>query len=247
MKLSRLSIGLLASLGIVITFFTSNARVSSQTSASPELCRARFIEELGKVHDTYRAHVFGAREGGDDGLGVLLSGGSVSGDAIGKGIFETKGRLSSELIEPIVESYRVLRCRSIAICNAMKASNKQDGETPLTIDTLGCAAETIDRYAECRKTKEDLTMDIPHLVLECGRTVARSLAAERATLRLALSYDSGYRASLQLGGMIDWMQEDAPTAVLAPLQSMVNMLGKLHEIPCFIGQCDDPRPSTISE
>jgi hypothetical protein len=60
-----------------------------------------------------------------------------------------------------------------------------------------------------------------------------------------VAYDSGYRSLLQLSGMVDWMLEGFPTETVKAVSDMVNMLGKLHQIPCFIGQCDNPDTESL--
>ncbi len=243
MRSPRIFIGAitLSSLLLLTVFRLEGA--NGEGEASTEACRSKTVTELGNVHDEFRAHVFGARDG------IVLTGGSMDDEQTIPGILETKGRLTSELIEPVIESYRVLRCRSIAVCKAMEQSFPGNGGVPLTIDTLGCAPQLIESYGECSLNSEQdpaMSSNVPELIGECGRLVEKSLKAERAVLTLAFSYDSGYRAALQLGGMIDWMKEDAPTKLLEPIRGMVNMLGKLHEIPCFIGQCDNPDTSGLS-
>ncbi len=213
-----------------------------EEEASPEACRSKVVHELGQLHDEFRARVFGARlNDPDDDEGTILTGGKVDAALTGSGYIEMRGRMTSELIEPMVESYRVLRCRSVAVCKAMQQSFDPAGDTTLTIRTLGCEDRDIEQYTECGFDDDSRYQDqIAVLEGQCGALMNDSLAAERATLKLAVSYDAGFRSALQLGGMIDWMQGDFPSEVLSPIRDMVNLLGKLHEIPCFTGQCDQP-------
>lgn len=202
------------------------------------------VSELGTVHDEFRAHIFGARSNPKGGGVTVLTGGSAAAPV--KGILETKGRMSSELIAPVVESYRVLRCRSIAVCMAMQQSFG-NGRSPVAVEPLGCGAATVPRFGECRFANSDSSLQQTQqaLTVACATLVERSLKVERAVLTAAMSYDSGYRAALQIGGMIDWMQQDLPTAAIKPIRDMIGLLGKLHEIPCFIGQCDAPDTSRL--
>ncbi len=212
-----------------------------------QLCRNKLAGELSKVHDEFRSYIFGSRLDAE-GTFTVLTGGHA--DAERKGIFETQGRLTSELVPPLVESYRALRCRSYTICAVLRESvGVKGGE--VTVRPLGCAEQTVPRYAECYLAEPQSTFtasqnDEDDLRKYCGQMVEDSLQFERRALQLAVAYDSGYRASAQIAGMIDWVQVEFPGYVLKPLRDMVGLLGKLYEIPCFIGQCDYPDTSGIA-
>ena len=235
MKSFRISIGVGFLAVLLAGFFVTHPATAQQTpEPSKAACRDRVVSELGAVHDEFRGRMFGARRDSAGKISVLTGGSSAEAHP---GILETKGRLTSELVTPIVESYRAYRCRSIDVCTMMEKSMDATTAT-ITVRSLGCEPETMPRYTECAAPAVGLSDKIT-LISECGFIVDDSLMAERAALRLAVSYDSGYRATLQLGGMIEWMQQDLPSQAIRPLRAMINMLGKLHEIPCFIGQCDD--------
>lgn len=237
----------ISALGIVLlsitVLITSSGTAKSQESVGGEACRGRIIQELGTVHDEFRAHIFGARRDRAGGV-TVITGGSASAPIAG--ILETKGRLSSELIEPVVDSYRVLRCRSNDVCLAMQQSF-DNGRGTVTLEPLGCGTVTVPRLSECALAGSDASLQQTQqeLIDACATLVDRSLSAEHAVLSAAMSYDSGYRALLQIGGMIDWMQQNLPSAALQPIRDMLSLLGKLHEIPCFVGQCDQPDTSHI--
>lgn len=229
---SRLTAGLLVS-ALLLPLTASAASVVE--------CSDRFRQELMNVHDTYRSYLFGSREV-QGGRFEVLTGGFT--DAQRKGIFETQRRLTSELVTPIIETYRVYRCRSLDVCTVLTASFGTNGGQ-IDVQPLGCARETLDRYPECFLGAGGLTQgvqsDTTDLVQQCRSVMEKTLRAEQAILRLAVGYDAGYRSMLQMAGMMDWMLEGFPTAALKAISEMVNMLGKLHQIPCFIGQCDNPR------
>ena len=66
------------------------------------------------------------------------------------------------------------------------------------------------------------------MTARCQDLTTQTLAGERAILRLAVAYDSGYRSLLQLAGMVDWMLQGFPTETVKAISDMVNMLGKLY-------------------
>jgi hypothetical protein len=244
--MSRRSLRTIGTLGIIALssamMILSSPAAESQGGVSEVACRGRVVKELEIVHDEFRAHIFGARRDRAGGVTVITGGSAIAPIT---GILETRGRLSSELIEPILDSYRVLRCRSTAVCQTMQQSFVRAG--PVKLEPLGCAAATVPRFGECRLAGSDSSLQQTQQTLTdaCATLVERSLNAERAVLIAAMSYDSGYRAALQIGGMMDWMRQNLSSAVLQPIRDMLSLLGKLHEIPCFIGQCDTPDTSRI--
>ena len=222
---------------------------ASAQDASVNHCRDRIVTEMSSLHDEFRSYVFGSRTD-RDGKITLLTGGNTSEER--KGIFETKERLSSELIAPLVESYRVLRCRTMNVCSVLRESMGENGGD-ITVRSLGCAKQELTRYEECYlaggstaspgDTNGNQESNIA-LMRYCADLGQDSLRFEERVLQLAVGYDTGYRSTAQLAGMMDWVQEEIPASyVLQRLRDMVNLLGKLHEIPCFIGQCDYPPKS----
>lgn len=239
---------LLASVAAV-AILASAPPAHAQNNVDENLCYERIAKELVIVHDDWRSRLFGSRID-REGVITALTAGEV--DDVRTGIFETKGRMTSELIEPIVESYRVYRCRSIMVCETAAQSLKADGGT-FDLHMLGCAPRTVERYSQCHFSGDGESLEsvskfqqsVTNSVRTCQELVDRTLAGERAMLRLAVAYDSGYRSLLQLAGMVDWMLEGFPTETVKAISDMVNMLGKLHQIPCFIGQCDNPDTDDI--
>lgn len=227
--------------------FALSRPVTAGPTSGPDLCRQRLVSEIVKVHDEARAHIYGSRAD-RNGTFTVLTGGSYTKEVTG--ILETRARLTSELVPPIVQSYRTLRCKLTAVCEALSASLQlKDGVT--TVRTLGCEPIDIARYPECMLSADPndpgtgSLSDVTDLKSECSTLVTQTLASERSALRLAVAYDSGYRAMLQFAGMMEWMLHDLPLSAVAPVRDMVNMLGRLHQIPCFVGQCDNPDTSSL--
>lgn len=206
-------------------------------------CFDRVVGEMTAAHDQYRAYLFGARRDRDNKI-TVLTGGEYGETKTG--IFETQDRLTSELIEPIVDSYRVYRCRSLNVCQVLGQSFAANGGT-VDIRQLGCVTQSLERYPECYFAGQsqdggDATLQsaATGLMERCRSLANDTLASERAILRLAVGYDAGYRSLLQFAGMMDWVLTGFPTQTVRAVADMVNLLGKLHQIPCFIGQCDAP-------
>jgi hypothetical protein len=230
--------------GVLAISLANIPRAEGQTPTI-DTCRDRIVNEMSSAHDEFRSYVFGSRVD-TDGNFTVLTGGQADGER--KGILETKERLTSELVPPLVESYRVLRCHSLMVCEVLRQSLGVQGGG-VTVRPLGCGERTFERFGECYLAGTPSVggyanagsgLDASSLAAYCQQLVEDSLRFERATLQLAVGYDSGYRAMLQLSGMMDWIQADLPAVILQPLRDMMGLLGKLHQIPCFIGQCDYP-------
>lgn len=225
----------------------------ANTPTTADLCLRQMTDRLLRVRNEYRSHLFGARANDRGGVSVLTAGRMSAGTPKMVGIFETRGRLTSELVDPLVESYRVFRCRSMEVCKLVQQSTQFTGSNA-TIHILGCAPHTYKQIDECylpelpgnaSDKNFSTTADMIALAEKCGEIVEKTLVEERAALQLAVGYDSGYRSLLQISGMMDWMLEGFSTEATRAIRDMVSMLGKLHQIPCFIGQCDSPKPPTI--
>ena len=231
---------------------------AAETPTAADLCLRQMTDRLLRVRNEYRAHLFGARENDTGGISILTAGRMTTAFTLKiTGIFETRGRLTSELVDPLVESYRVFHCRSLEVCELVKQSIQNKGGDA-SIHIIGCAPHTFPRINECflpedtgstasssSSANPGTIADVQALAELCGTITEATMAEERAALQLAVGYDSGYRSLLQIAGMMDWMLEGFSTEATRAVRDMVNMLGKLYQIPCFIGQCDSPKTPTI--
>ena len=229
-------------LASAILLVSSFSQIAGAQEATVDACRTRLTQEFATVRDEYRAHVFGSKKDTQGKFTVLSGGNTKSGVT---GILETKGRLTSELVQPLTQSYRTLRCNMLEVCRAVSDSIYTKAAN-LQIEVLGCEPVTIPRYSECSLVTTNGVSDSYDAAItiqsECDALLQDTLTAERAALKTAVAYDSGYRSLLQYSGMMDWMQDHLSEQALRPLRDMINLLGKLHQIPCFIGQCDNPNP-----
>ncbi len=230
-------------LGLLLIFSSSLMTAHAADTATQETCRDKITTELSTVHDVYRSVLFGSQT---DRLGKIVA---KTGGLVRKkitGIFETQGRLTSELVWPLVESYRVYRCENLFVCAAMSQSFQNVSTEELDLELLGCAPKKLVPYAECTFAGENSIQDATLMLDTCRQLVTETLAMERAVLKLAVAYDTGYRAMLQFAGMAEAMMRDFPARAFTPLRDMVSLLGTLHQIPCFLGQCDLPDNGNLS-
>ncbi len=228
-------------LTLLVTLFPLVPSVHAQVSESA--CRARVTAALTQVSDDYRSHLFGSILDNDN-LKTVKTGGIT--DEVRTGIFEHRERLTSEFINPLVESYRAYRCNSLLICQNLLLSMDARSSAQQAVRIPGCVERQMEPYPQCN-AENNAIKDKRVLLSFCSTTVNSSLLFERNILKMAVAYDAGYRADvLQLPGMVEWMVKDMSTRNFLPLRGMVNLLGKLHQIPCFIGQCDMPNNDDLT-
>ncbi len=250
---------------VLIGVLISSVVPADVLAAGPSvaLCRARMTDDLTVEHDTFRAHMFGtvplasssssssnsssSSSSSSSAMHVVRGGGSVS--RAYTGILERKGRLTSELIGPLVESYRVYRCRSYRVCAVLEASiprSDQSDRSEVELSALGCDTQKTVKappYPECyfagtNPGIQQTLSDGLALVSECNRLVEASLTMERNALKTAVAYHGGYVSGLQFAGIVQHMVNAIRVSTLLPIRQMMTALGALHQIPCFIAQCD---------
>jgi hypothetical protein len=246
---------LFGSLTILVTgvaYLRGTVGAQNNTIPPEQTCRDRIQLELTGIVYDYRAHIFGSRDALSSDISIPITGGFSFREPI-EGILETRGRLTSELVAPLVESYRGLRCRALSVCSVMEQSFDELGGD-VTFAELGCPEVTVPRFDECNfRAGTDTVADdegqsaTVTMLTECNQLVESTLQMERAILELAVTYDAGYRSNMQLAGMHDKMMQSLSKDALTTTAGTVNILGKLHQIPCFIGQCDAPDTASLSE
>lgn len=233
---------------ILVQLAPTLAHAQAIETANENTCFTRVTQEMTEVQDEFRAHIFGSQRDKDGGFTGLAGGKTRTAVT---GILETTGRLTSELVSPLVDTYRTYRCNMLAVCATMNDSFGVKGGNA-EIKLLGCEEQRLPRYNQCYFATggDDIGAELQNSLLQmtqqCDALVVQTLARERAVMRLAVGYDAGYRALLQFAGMMDWMLQGFEDTTVRAVADMVNLLGKLHQIPCFIGQCDLPDTDSLA-
>ncbi len=238
-----------ATITVSILGFMATGWAQSSSSVPPTdpashsaTCRQQVTQRLTDVVDEYHQILYGSSGSvlTPDGKTVLKLGGTRDADDR-PGIFETKGRLTSELIPPLLESYRVLRCNMRSVCEQLNGTLRTGvSADTMKVEPLGCAERELPKMDACTYTNEPGVMYVQELASYCTDVINKTLPAERAALTLAVAYDATYRSNLQTTGMFDSFITLLPKHLFRPLQQMVGLLGKLHQVPCFLTQCDMP-------
>lgn len=166
-----------------------------------------------------------------------------------RGIFETKGALTSDLVPALTQSFRALHCRTAILCRALEESAERKdlpiGEK-LRIEVPGCAPMEVPVLRSCQNqvTIEGSSRQtnapregIIHTY--CGGAAEKLLSLERERLKTAVAYDAAYRSLLQFSGIVDTFVARLRASFLAPIREAVSVLGALGRIPCFLSECNE--------
>lgn len=152
-----------------------------------------------------------------------------------KGILETKGVLTSELVEPLAQSYRALTYRLAMVCNGIQASFASEETGPIAVPVEGGRTFQMESIASCRATQSsESAQDTAH----CEQMANDILEREAAVLKFIVAYDASTRTLLQYSGVVDAALENFQTDLLTPLEQAMSILEQLSRIPCFVAQCN---------
>jgi hypothetical protein len=214
-----------------------------QHPASQEHVNALRIDRNGKLWLKGGDNVWG--EAG----GLVADDGEI--DAMSRfpnraGLLEAKGKLTSELIPDMVQSYRGFTCAVEAVCNAVTLNQSQitartrpDGL--MAIETPGCNAILLpaDSMQSCTSLQGKDVAIKTWAESFCQPAARAVLQREAELLKMTVSYDAAYRSLLQFMGSFDGFTGRFEDDLLKPLEQTVSIAGQLSRIPCFLAQCNE--------
>lgn len=154
-----------------------------------------------------------------------------------RGIFETRGILTSDLLPPILLSFQALQCRTAAVCMAAEASQRAQAADLVTIQPRGCIAFTFPRLRRCGGGSEGLTLAGTQIGT-CRQARESLLTHEENALKMLVAYDASYRSLLRYAGTFDALLTAFHTPLLLPFWQMARVFDGFRALPCFNGQCD---------
>lgn len=163
------------------------------------------------------------------------------------GIFETRRRLSTELVPYIAQAYRSFDCRLDEICRLLELSDTVADTTPqnVTVTILGCNSVETKTIVECHLPSNHQTNVTQGELRSYCRTMTDALRTrEIALTKEIVEYDAGYRSLLQLSGIMRGFLESMRGTVLGSLRSAASLLTTFSRMPCFIGACDSGSPAS---
>ena len=165
-----------------------------------------------------------------------------------KGLLETRRMTTSELIPYIGQSMRAMQCHTELICSIARQSIGQTDFLPqeITAQALGCISEEVTTFTSCHLAAEENTFisEKADILTYCDRIAEAMVEQEMGIMELVVEYDAAHRTMLQLAGNFDLFLQEFRSPLLSSLRQMVNLVGSLNRIPCFLSSCDasPPRP-----
>ncbi len=153
-----------------------------------------------------------------------------------RGILETRKALTSELIEPITQSLRALRCRLLTSCYAAQDSDRALAGESIIVDAPGCLPVEIAPITACIIPNEAV---IQETIRACYIDAKSLITREAAVIEAVIAYDAAYRSLAQFAGVFNGLFTDMRDPLLVPLQTAIRVLSKLQNIPCFLSQCNE--------
>ena len=164
-----------------------------------------------------------------------------------RGILETRGVLTSDLVPYLTQSFRALQCRIDLVCRTAELSTeiKEKNKKRIDVSAPGCMEEERDSFPSCHLVAGEASRPEGGDILTYCRNVGRNmLAREEDLLRLTVEYDAAYRSLLQLAGNFDTFLGSFEWSVSHLLRQAADIVGSLQRIPCFIASCDPQPPSS---
>ncbi len=167
---------------------------------------------------------------------------STDAQTFRRGIFATRGVLTSELIPPITQSFRALQCRAFTVCEAAQRAlgglKPTDGLYTLRIP--GCRTLRVRAPVACTPDSGNAisVLSLTSMLNECTPIVEALLARESEMLTLSVTYDAAYRSLLQFAGTFDDFLSVFRLDLLRPIRQSMPLLQQLSRIPCFLAQCN---------
>ena len=157
------------------------------------------------------------------------------------GIVETPQAVTSELIPAMLTSVRALRCRTKAVCAAVRESFVEEPSDPLEGDVPGCLPlETyaLSPFEACRFVRQGSYVDPTAAVASCREAAELTVQREMDLLKALVGYDAGYRTLLQFAGTMDNFAQEFKFSLLQPLWETIAVFRQISRIPCFLSACE---------
>jgi hypothetical protein len=261
---------------LIVGSLLMSPAANAAEDVSADACRTEVNEALAKEQRLYRSVLFGSPSAEDahikslkfdkDGKGwIKVSDNSwknpeekddLSNEDMDnqseleerKGIFATRGVLTSELVPSLTQSIRALQCRIEITCATARASIGAKGSSPenITLSIPGCIdTEKDDRstFPGCHLTegKESVPAE-SDLLSYCDAIGQDMFTQEISLLKMAVEYDAAYRSLLQFAGGFDQFLGEWRQPLTQTIRTAARLLGSFRRIPCFSAACDASPP-----
>ncbi len=159
-----------------------------------------------------------------------------------RGILSTKTHVTSELLPPMLQSLRALRCRLRSVCSAAILSlGAPEGQTALEGSVEGCipyAEMGIQVFPGCRLVNQTDKTAAVQVQKSCEEAFDALYNRESRVLELLVSYDAATRTLLQFAGGFRTFLDEFDGSLLKPFRQVADLLKEVTRIPCFLWKCE---------
>jgi hypothetical protein len=159
-----------------------------------------------------------------------------------KGILETKGGLTSELIPQITQSFRAFQCRLRALCDVFQQSASPSASATIRVQPAGCEPMEYPAFTSCKLQDPDTQQHATGYQVSfdaCPNAVSSMLTHESNVLKAVVSYDAAYRTLLQFAGSFEEFVGHFRLPVFDVLSQTVRLMKEFEDLPCFLAQCNE--------
>lgn len=151
-----------------------------------------------------------------------------------RGLLAVRTADTSELLPPLIQSARALRCRLYSVCATARASTDAT-EPVVSVAVDGCREMEMPVLEACAEASPRVLT----AVRGCDAIAEDTFSRNEALLELAVTYDAAYRSLAQFEGIFEGFLTDVRFPLLQPLWQTVRTLGAIDNLPCFLAQCDE--------
>ena len=172
--------------------------------------------------------------------------------AIHLGIMETQKANTSDLLPPLLQSFRAFQCRIESICGLVEQSiSKKKSQTdPVKVHLPGCKEITFEPLLSCQLAAEDApgkTAAYPTISDEafirsyCSPVAQKMIDYHESQLSYLAHYDAAHRSIRQLAGYLDPLIDALSFPLLTPLRQIATFFSNWSRVPCFLSYCANPQ------
>lgn len=170
----------------------------------------------------------------------ITSGATEETPAIRHGILESQQALTSDLLPPILQSFRAFQCRAAAACEGIgrvAASGEASTET-MQITIPGCETLPVKPVQSCRPSPlindwNDLSVIRAH----CDPVMRTMVRYQEAQLAFLTHEDAAHRTLRQFAGYLEPMLQRLRFPFVSPLRQVADFLNRWSHVPCFLPYC----------
>ncbi|MDD4319596.1 MAG: hypothetical protein PHW10_04720 [Candidatus Peribacteraceae bacterium] len=163
------------------------------------------------------------------------------------GILQTQRALTSDIIPPLLQSFRAFQCRALTVCEAADkatGSPKKDGDSASqsSLQAIGCRPMDPAPLPLCRPTPVWTFVDTVAMRSYCAPVAEELIRYEESLLGYLAHEDAAHRSLRQFGGNFEPILRMLDFSFLTPLDQASQFLGRFSRLPCFLPYCAPAQP-----